>query len=429
MKIVSIDNDKFYGKELPEQDIVILFKRPKGSNDEECESFCKDIFDIVKAGGDKLSSSDIVNQTKWNNDNLETIGEFLYVHSGERVIISKDLSCVYSRNYDELYEGDQRIALIQTIQPNNNYWKYVSVAISVLCLFLIIRCVSNHLEENRVNANQELYSNDLNTIETLRNEYQKAISEGHSYAHYISGSDKSIISNKLDSLLEAANSNIDKACESGDYSPVISDANTYESAIAQLIENAKSAEKVSLENARVEKNRKKYEKDVQIIESLSEVLSNTISNQPYSSYLSDSQVQNIKDVLDSLRKVLEASFNAVEHSGYYNNLSIDSEGIRTQIQAVVESAQEEYERNNKQRTVVTPVRFHRRISSSSPKRNEENRYDNLVKLADKDYNNYYLTRDVEAARRAINNYNKALKIKDNSNITNRCNRLKKDLGL
>lgn len=430
-KIVEIDDKHYFGKVLPEQDLVILFKRPQGANAEKCESFFKDLLDIITDGGDELFSSDIVNHTKWNNSEIETIGKFLYVHSGESVIVSEGLNCVCSRNYDELNEGNQRIALIQTAQPTNNYWKYASVAVFILCLTLIVTCILNYIEENRVNANQELYSNDLSSIESLRDEFQKATSESHSYASYISESDKMFIVNQLDSLRKVANGNIEKVRESGDYLSVIGGVKTCKTNIYQIVEDAQGAEQVALENARIESNRKSYKKDVQTIQSLKDALSNVANNQSYSNYLSDLQVQKVKTILDSLTKTSDASFNAVEHSGYYNNLSIDSIGIRNLIQDIVESAQEEFERKNKhKRTVVTPVRTQRNITPSSSKgSSDKTRYDNFVKLADQDYNNYYMTRDITAARRAISNYNEALRINYNSNIAKRCNILKKELGL
>lgn len=429
MKIEVLDNKRYYGKVLPEQELVILFKRPIGANDTKCESFFKDILGIIKDGGDNLFSSDIVNHTKWKSNEIETIGEFLYVHSGERVIVSEGLNCVCSRNYDELNEGDQRIALIQTAPPNNNYWKYASVAFSILCLFLIVRCISNHLEENRVNANQELYSNDLGKIDSLRDEFQKATSDSHSYTPYISGSDKSIIANKLDSLRDAANSNIVKVRESGDYSPIMSDVQTYKTAINRLVEEAKNAEQVALENARIEKNRKAYEKDVLTIQSLKDALSNVAYNQTYSSYVSNSQVQNVKAVLDSLTMTSEALFKAVEHSDHYNNLLIDSVSIRYQIQAIAESAQDEFERKNKSRTVVTPVRSQRKVVTSGQTRRNNNiaRYNSFVESADKDYSTFYTNGDKAAARRAYNNYCEALKIKYDVNVDNRRNKLGKIL--
>lgn len=425
MKIEKID-DKYYGKVLSDQDLVILFKRPQGANDAKCESFSKDLLDIIKVGDEDLFSSDIVNRTEWNDDVIETIGKFLYIHSGESIITSEGLILVCSRDYDELKEGDKQIALIRTALPNKKHWKKISIAVPILCLFLIVRCFSNHLEENRVNSNQELYSNNLEAIYSLRDEFQKAISDSHPYALYISESGKRCIADQLDSLLEIANSNIKKVCEHGNYSPVIVDVRTYETAIHQLVEEAKR----TLENGRVEKNRRNYEKDVQTIKLLEDALSDAQNNQVYSSYVLDSQIQNVKVVLDSLAKVSESLFNAVEDSGNYNSLSIDSVGIRDQIQAITESAKEEYEMKNKRRrTELTFVRPQGNAVPSPPKSNELNRYDDFVKLADKDYNNYYKTRDVAAAKRAIDNYSKALTIKNSSSIVERRNKLKKELGL
>lgn len=431
-KIVEIDDKHYYGKVLPEQDLVILFKRPNSANDKECESFLKDLLDVIINWDDYLFSSDIVSHTKWNNDEIETIGKFLYVRKGDSVIVPEGLERKPSQDFDELIEGDQRIAVIQIIHLERfNYKKYSFGAVVCLCLFLIVKCIASHLEENRVNANQELYSNDLNLIDSLRNEFQKATSDSHSYAPYISASGKSVLANKLDSLGEAANSNIKKVRDTGDYSPVMSNVQTYKTAINQLVDEAKKAEQVVLENARIERNRKSYKKDVKTIKSLEDALSNVLNNQTYSRYVSDLQVQNVKTVLDSLKKTSDASFNAVEHSGHYNNLSIDSTGIMNLIQEIAESAQEGFERKNKhKRTVVTPVRSQRSITPSSPKRsNDKTRYDNYVKLADQDYNNYYMTGDAAAARRAINNYNEALRIQNNSNIAKRCDKLKKELGL
>lgn len=430
-KIVEIDDKHYFGKVLPEQDLVILFKRPNCANDKECESFFNDLLDVIKVGGDDLFSSDIVNHTKWNNSEIETIGKFLYVHSGESVIVSEDLNCVCSRNYDELNEGNQRIALIQTAQPNNNYWKYASVAVFILCLTLIVRCISNHLEENRVNANQELYSNDLSSIESLRDEFQKATSESHSYAPYISESDKMFIVNQLDSLRKVANANIEKVRESGDYLSVIGGVKTCKTNIYQIVEDAQGAEQVALEKARIERNRKAYEKDVQTIQSLKDALSNVTNNQTYSNYVSESRVQIIKAVLDSLNNTAEASFSTVEHSGAYYKLSIDSVGIGGQIQAIAESAQEEYERKNKPRTIVTPVTPTRKRVTTKQSTNNNNiaRYNNLVDSANEDYTRYYRSGDKAAARRAYNNYCEALRIQNNSNIAKRCNILKRELGL
>ena len=430
-KIVEIDDKHYFGKVLPEQDLVILFKRPNCANDKECESFFNDLLDIIKDGGDNLFSSDIVSRTQWNNDVIEIIGEFLYVNSRECVIVSEGINCVCGRNYDELNDGNRRVALIQTAQPQNYYWKYASVATIILCLFLIVRCITNHLEENRFNANQELYSNDLSSIDSLRDEFQKATSDSHSYAPYISGSDKIILANKLDSLREAANSNIEKVRDSGYYSPVMGNVQTYKTAINQLVDEAKKTEQVALENARIERNKKSYEKDVQTIQSLKDALSNVTNNQSYSNYVSESQVRIIKAVLDSLNNTAEASYRTVEHSGAYNKLSIDSVGIWGQIQAIAESAQEEYERKNKPRTIVTPVTPTRKRVTTKQSTNNNNiaRYNNLVNSANEDYTIYYRSGDKAAARRAYNNYCEALRIQNNSNIAKRCNILKRELGL
>ena len=431
-KIVEIDDKHYYAKVIPEQDLVILFKRPNCANDKECESFLKDLLDVIINWDDYLFSSDIVSRTKWNNDEIETIGKFLYVRKGDSVIVPEGLERKPSQDFDELIEGDQRIAVIQIIHLERfNYKKYSFGAVVCLCLFLIVKCIASHLEENRVNANQEIYFNDLYLIDSLRNEFQKATSDSHSYVPYISGLDKKVLANILDSLHKVANKNIEMVCESGDYSSVMSDVQIYKTAIDQLVDDAKKTEQVALENARVERNRKAYEKDAQKIQSLKDALSNVANNQSYSDYVSESKVQIIKAVLDSLNNAVEASFNSVEHFGHYNNLSIDSVSIGGQIQAIAESAQEEYERKNKPRTFVTPVTSTRKRVTTKQSTNNNNiaRYNNLVESANEDYTRYYRSGDKAAARRAYNNYCEALRIQNNSNIANRCNILKRELGL
>ena len=95
MKIVEIDNKRFYGKELPGQNIVILFKIPSGAKENDCEIYLKDIHRIVNEAGDNLFSSEIVSRTQWNDDVIEIIGNSLYVRNGEHVIVPEGMNCVF----------------------------------------------------------------------------------------------------------------------------------------------------------------------------------------------------------------------------------------------------------------------------------------------------------------------------------------------
>ena len=114
MRIISIDSKRFYGKELNEQNLVVLFKRPLDANDSVCEKYIRDILDVVKHNGDNLFSSDIISRTNWDNGTKAIIGDFFYLRKGENVVVSEGFNCVPGNLNDELYIDNTQIAKIQT---------------------------------------------------------------------------------------------------------------------------------------------------------------------------------------------------------------------------------------------------------------------------------------------------------------------------
>ena len=171
MKIVEIDNKRFYGKELPEQNIIILFKIPSGATEANCEAFFKEILDIINDGGDDLYSSDIVSRTHWDNDAIKTIGESLYVvRKGEHVIVPEGLNCVFGKQLDELFVENKLIAKIQTDNRKGAVDRIVAIfcILSALVILLFILFHDTTSETNTTNTGSVI---EINTNEQGYSEY------------------------------------------------------------------------------------------------------------------------------------------------------------------------------------------------------------------------------------------------------------------
>lgn len=408
MKIVDIDNKRFYGKELPGQNIIILFKIPSGANENECESFFNDILAIINDGGDNLYSSEIVKRTQWKNDVIETIGEFLYVRKGKHVIVPHGLDCVCGRAFDELYDGNKRVAVIQTGHSDINYWRYTLFAfVVILCMFLISKCISSHFEENRVNSNQTSYSYDIGVIDSISNVFYALTSDSHSYAPYISGQAKQIIANQIDSLRNEANTNIANVSESGNYSPIIINRDIYLSSISKLVQNAKGKEKEVLEMNRKKANKEAFDKDMLVIGSLCDLLYSETSGRV--SY-ADRQFINVENTLDSLEKTAKNNIKDVEFSGVYSSVCSDSGIIKKRIYDIVDNAR---------------IKSYNKVQHKNTQKSntDDNRFTQIVRIANTECVKYYTTGDEVAGRNARNNYKKALDIKYDSNIYSKWKKL------
>lgn len=427
MKIVEIDSKQFYGKELNEQNIVILFKRPLNDIDTVCESYCQDILNVIKQNSDNLFASDIIRHCQWNSDDRKIIERTLYVRvaNKEDPITSDGILCERCGIYDVILFENKEVARIIAKKKTFPFFQYFLIFIFILCTWGVIKWCNGRFEENRDSANQNAYLSDIRAIDSLSYLFDESISSNNSYSPYIHEPFKIFIASQIDSLRNVANLSISRVKESGDYSPVVLDKESFKRNIQKLVENAKGAELASLERNRVDTNKKAYEKDVKTIMSLEEDLSNAISQVMYSNYVSDSQVKAVKLILDSLKNSSDVAYREVENSGYYTNIAIDSDNLKRRINKIVEFAQEEYKRKNRAR----PIHPSNNNLTSRQKRNSNEiaRYNMLVESANRDYTKFYMNGDKAAARRAYNNYGEALQIKYDTNVNIRRNKLGRDL--
>ena len=174
MRIISIDSKRFYGKELNEQNIVILFQIPSGANENDCETYLKDIYRIVIEAGNNLFSSEIVSRTQWNDNVIKIIGNSLYVRKGEHVIVPEGMNCVFGKQVDDLFVENKLVAKIQTdkrkgIVNKTNRFIIVSCILCILAVLLFVLFYDSADETNTTNTesviemktNEQGYSEDI----------------------------------------------------------------------------------------------------------------------------------------------------------------------------------------------------------------------------------------------------------------------------
>lgn len=433
MKIVSIDSERFFGKELSEQNLVILFKRPIDADDNECESYCQELVKIVLSHGDNLSASDVIEYCDFNRDILEVIGSTLFIQSGTLdPITAVDILRRNNGSFYELLYEDQIIAKIQVKQKSPFLKKYffLSFFFLLFILFVVGWCV-NRIEENRLLSNQEAHALDSLAIDSLAILFDESISSEHSYFSYIQEQPRNTIAHIIESLRKEVEYNFQSVKEQGDYSPVRIDRQAIKSDIEELVEKAKELESAVLEKNRQKENRESYDKDMLTIGSLCDLLYSEASGVVPET---DKRFTSVISTLDSLEKAAEASFRAVEFSGHYRTVCSNSDLVRRAIKDIVEETKKHniIRRKSISSSNVSRGRTQKVTNtypSSSKSNPREDRYNRLVKSANEDYTNYYMNGDVAVARRAYNNYVEALKIHYDSNLVNRSNKLKKELGL
>ena len=224
------------------------------------------------------------------------------------------------------------------------------------------------------------------------------------------------IARRIDSLRIVATNNIGKVKDNGDYSSVVYDDVAIRASIVKLVDDAKASEQEALELKRIRKNKESYEKDLASITDLKVLLSNKTTNQFFSSYISKANVRSVEVTLDSLSNIADSSLKKVNNSGLYVPISINRASIEKRIETIVQVAQQNY---NKAHSKIG------KTPKNTTLRNENQSFNQYVTKADVDYREFYKSGDRAAALRAIGNYDRALNIKFDFNVSNRRNKLKK----
>lgn len=418
-QIIYIDNERFYGKELKEQDLIILFQRPPHSNNSECETYVNELLVILKNSGYNLYSSDIVGKTSWDSDVLEMIGKTLYIRKADKDFVPVGLKRIRGKVYDELYAGKELAAKIQGKPSKANLNKYIISAIILICLLLLFGWLVLRNERERISTNQVAYTSDLKRIHRLDSIYELAISSDQYYASYINSELRESIRKEVDSLLNLIDANYSSVNDEGSYSSLLYNDISIKERISQMVEDAKQKAEMN----RLNTNKTAYNKDVKTINTLKEELHNSVNSlgRVVSGWIPPGEIEYIETVLDSLKSSANRSFDEVTSSGVYKSVMSDSNSIRQEINKIVNDARKDYNNMlNEHRSS-----FHAITSTSS--NIKDKRFISYVNSGDSDYKKYYKDGDKAAALRAIDNYNKALEIKEDLEVIYRRIKLQKTI--
>lgn len=417
-QIKYIDNGRFYGKELKEQDLIILFQRPPHSNDSECETYVNELLVILKNSGDNLYSSDIVGKTSWDSDVLETMGNTLYIRKADKDFVPVGLKRIRGKVYDEIYVGKELAAKIQGTPSKAYLNKYVILAIILFCLLLIFGWLTFR-ERERISDNQIAYESDLKRVLGLDSIYELAISSDQYYTSYINPELSESIRKEVDSLHNLIDANYSNVNDEGSYSSLLYNDISIKERISEMVEDAKQKAEMN----RISTNKKAYKKDVKTINALKEELHNSVNSlgRVISTYIPPSYIEHIEAILDSLKTSANKSLDEVSYSGEYKTVMNDSNSIRQEINKIVNDARKDYNNMlNEHRNSIHAI-------SSTSSKIKDQRFISYVNSGDLDYKKYYREGDKAAALRAIGNYNKALEIKKDFEVIYRRNKLKKSI--
>ena len=167
MKILSIDNERFYGKELRGQNLVILFKRPSNANDIICEEYMREILNILENHGDNLFASDVISRTNWDLDVRQEIGSTLYICQKDKEPITADIHCVRNGIIDELVLEGKLVAKIESRTEVSHWFRFFLFLIILLLVIGVLIWNTKRIEMNRVSTTQDTYALDIQNINEL----------------------------------------------------------------------------------------------------------------------------------------------------------------------------------------------------------------------------------------------------------------------
>lgn len=424
MKIkISYIDANFYSKQFDEKGIFVLFQKPKGVTEKECESVSSELLKLFLKHGINISSSNLA--SKITNSKLEeSIKKTLYVRiDKEGDYISHNLHPTYGQKYIELANNNKIIAKISFGRKQN--------ILNYICLFAIVLvcvvCANRLFENKRIMNNDKLYLQDKRLIDSLRVLYDNAIDSSNSYAKFIPNQESMRIFNSLDSLSNSITSAYNNSLEEGNYETIAINSDSIAIAISSMIYDAKSEEASYIEKERLYRNRKAYNQNIKEIEMVESYFTSVISkNKKITEYINQKQVDAIHNDLNSLRKKIDDNIRSSNTSEDYIYVDTSEYEFTRRINALIKEAENKYTENSKKKNKGTKKEKKKvKNNNSSNTQNNNSSFLNYVSLGNTEYKKYYSTHNERYAREAIRHYQDALKIKFDKQVSDRLEKLKK----
>lgn len=424
MKIkISYIDANFYSKQFEKKGIFVLFQKPKGVTEKECESVSSELLKLFLKQGINISSSNLA--SKITNSNLEeSIKKTLYVRiDKEGDFISQNLHPIYGEKYIEFANNNKIIAKI-SFGRKQNILNYICLfAIVIVCVF----CCKSFFENKRIMNNDKLHLQDKKLIDSLRVLYDNAIDSSNSYAKFIPNQESMRIFNTLDSLSNSITSAYNNSLEEGNYATIAINSDSIAIAISSMIYDAKSEEASYIEKERLSRNPKAYKQNIEEIERVKSYFSSVMSkNKIIAEYINQKQADDIQNDLNSLREKIDNNIRLSNTSGDYIYIDTSEFEFKSRIDALIKEAEKKYTENSKKKNKGTKKTAGKKVGykNSSNTQKNDSRYLKYVSLGNTEYKKYYSTHNERYAREAIRHYQDALKLKFDKQVSDRLEKLK-----
>ena len=400
ISISNLDEKNVFCKADEKHGLIILFQRPSYASDSKCNVYFQDICNLLASQGANFAS-DLVKYTDWSNNIKEVIGASLYVRSFDDRFEPIRGSAV-SERFNTISLNHLEGAVAKIIIKNNPILRYLLFAVIMFAIVGGIVLLMNINENNRIAKNQESYNNDITEIANLKKTLNETTKPGSLYAENIPQESLIRITKSLDSLSTAANKNFQSVKNDGKYNGV--DILTVRKLMDCTFNNAKKQYSNAEEEARTLDNKSLYDRDLLSINNYNKRLQGVMSKYRIAS---NTRTRTIQDMLRSLKSEADTNYYLVKKSGRYTPVNINDAQIESLIQKLVPESDSPQE-----------------ASFSS----QDKRFNKLVKTADDNYMSFcYHNYDTAAAKRAIQGYNEALRIKNDVGVKKRLDYLLKKL--
>lgn len=424
MKIkISYIDANFYSKQFEGKGIFVLFQKPKGVTEKDCESVSSELLKLFLKHGINISSSNLA--SKITNSNLEeSIKKTLYVRiDKEGDFISQNLHPTYGEKYIELANNNKIIAKI-SFGRKQNILNYICLfVIVIVCVF----CAKSFFENKRIMNNDKLYLQDKKLIDSLRVLYDNAIDSSNSYAKFIPNQESMRIFNSLDSLSNSIISAYNNSLEEGNYATIAINSDSIAIAISSMIYDAKSEEASYIEKERLFRNQKAYKQNIEEFERVNSYFSSVMSkNKIIADYINQEQADDIQNDLNLLREKIDNNIRLSNTSGDYIYVDTSEFEFKSRIDALIKEAENKYTENSRKKNKGTKKTAGKKVGykKSSNTQKNDSRYLDYVSLGNTEYKKYYSTHNERYAREAIRHYQDALKIKFDKQVSDRLEKLK-----
>ena len=421
VQVTYFDEKRVYCKTNKEYGFVLLFKKPLGANDSDCESYYKDICEIISQKGVTFFASDLGRFMDWEDGIKEVISETLYIlpfNENLSPTIGPGIIQTQSRSFVEisLRGPDRIIAKINVKRRNTVLRRYMLLALMSLILIVGVLLLMKILDNNRMTNNKIAYNEDITMIKELKVKWNEVCNPHNSFSKYIPDKYRNVINQSLNSLQETADNGFKAVSSKGKYERIDDDISDIERLINDHIEEAKLNYSKEEERGRINSNDSLYRHDIEMIQFWRNRLSHVVSL--YHSRGQNVRIKYIQQFLDSMNAVANDHFNRVKESGGYVQVQLDSTKMESQIQRLIPKTTSNSKPHNKYNTNKT--------SGNTP--HSYDRFNQLVSAADANFQTYYRNKkDKAAARKAIQGYSEALRIKYNANVSKRLRMLQNDL--